>query len=111
MKIAAVQMDVVFADREENMARIADRLRETARAGAHLTVFPECSLPGYCFDNLDEARPHAETIPGPSTLRLAEKCRELSMYAVVGLLEIAGDRLFNAAALVGHAGVIGSYRK
>jgi predicted amidohydrolase len=111
MKIAAVQMDVVFADREANLVRIAERLRETAKAGARLTVFPECSLPGYCFDSLDEARPHAETLPGPTTLRLAEICRELSTYAIVGLLEIAGERLFNAAALVGPAGVVASYRK
>jgi 5-aminopentanamidase len=111
MRIAAVQMDVVFADRESNLAKITQRLRETARAGAQLTVFPECSLPGYCFDSLDEARPHAEAVPGPSTLRLAETCRELSAYAVVGLLEIDGDRLFNAAALIGPSGVVASYRK
>ena len=111
MKIAGVQMDVVFADREANLARIAARLRETALAGARLTVFPECSLPGYCFDSLDEARSHAETVPGPSTLRLAEICRELSVYAVVGLLEAEGERLFNAAALVGPGGLIATYRK
>lgn len=111
MKLAAVQMDIAFADREANLAKIADRLRETARTGAQLTVFPECSLPGYCFDSLEEARPHAEPVPGPSTLRLAETCRELSAYAVVGLLEVDGHRLFNAAALVGPAGVVGSYRK
>jgi 5-aminopentanamidase len=111
MKVAAVQMDVVFADREANFARLADRLRETARAGARLAVFPECSLPGYCFESLDEARPHAEPIPGPSMLRLAEVCRELDTHAVVGLLEADGDRLFNAAALVGPTGLVASYRK
>lgn len=111
MKIAAAQMDVVFANREANLSRIAERLSETAKAGAKLTVFPECSLPGYCFDSLDEARPHAETIPGPSTLRLAEICRELSTHAVVGMLQLDGDRLFNATALVGPTGVIASYRK
>lgn len=111
MKVAAVQMDVVFANGEANFARLADRLRETARAGARLAVFPECSLPGYCFESLDEARPHAEAIPGPSTLRLAELCRELDTYAVVGLLEAEGDRLFNAAALVGPTGLVAGYRK
>lgn len=111
MKIAGVQMDVVFGDREANLARITTSLRETAAAGAHLTVFPECSLPGYCFDSLAEARPHAEPIPGPSTSRLADTCRELSVCAVVGLLEADGGRLFNAAALVGSTGVVAKYRK
>ncbi|HXT60641.1 MAG TPA: carbon-nitrogen hydrolase family protein [Pirellulales bacterium] len=111
MKIAAVQMDVAFGDKAKNLARIADALRETAKQGAQLTVFPECALPGYCFESLAEARPHAEAIPGPSTLRLAELCRELDVFAVVGLLEAEGERVFNAAALVGPGGVAGTYRK
>jgi predicted amidohydrolase len=111
MKIAGVQMDVVFGDREANLARIGERLRETASAGAQLTVFPECAVPGYCFDSLAEARGHAEPVPGPSTVRLAELCRECRVYAVVGLLEADGERLFNAAVLVGPAGVVGLYRK
>ena len=111
IKIAGAQIDVVFGDREQNLARIGSALRETAKQGARLTAFPECALPGYCFESLDEARPHAETIPGPSTQRLAGLCRELDAFAVVGLLEADGDRIFNAAALIGPGGVIGSYRK
>lgn len=111
LELAGVQMDVRLGDRERNLARIEEALYETARQGALLTVFPECALAGYCFDSLAEARPHAEPIPGPSTTRLAELCRQLRVHAVVGLLEADGDRLFNAAALVGPAGVIGSYRK
>jgi predicted amidohydrolase len=111
MKVAGVQMDIVFADRQANLARIGERLRETAQAGARLTVFPECALPGYCFDSVDEARLHAETVPGPSTLKLAKICRELTTYAVIGLLEADGERLFNAAVLVGPDGVVASYRK
>lgn len=111
MKVAAVQMDIVFADRDANLARIAERLREATRAGAQLTVFPECSLPGYCFDSIEEARPHAEPVPGPHTLKLAAICRELGIHAIVGLLEEDGERLFNAAVLVGPAGILASYRK
>ncbi|HVW37987.1 MAG TPA: carbon-nitrogen hydrolase family protein [Pirellulales bacterium] len=111
LKIAGVQMNVAFGHAAQNLARISDSLRETARQGARLTVFPECALPGYCFESLAEARPHAEPIPGPSTRKLAELCRELDVFAVVGLLEADGERVFNAAALVGPEGVVGSYRK
>lgn len=111
MKIAGVQMDVVFGDREANLARIIERLHETSAAGAGLTIFPECSLPGYCFESIEEARQHAEPIPGPCTLRLAGVCKQLATYAVVGLLESDGERVFNAAALLGPEGVVGSYRK
>jgi predicted amidohydrolase len=109
--IALAQIDIAFADRERNLARIIQVLGETAAKGASLTVFPEAALPGYCFDSLDEARPHAETIPGPSTNRLTGICRELNCHVVYGLLEADGDRLFNACALVGPQGLVASYRK
>lgn len=110
-KIAGVQMDVVLGERDKNLARIEERLAETARQGARLTVFPECALPGYCFESLDEALPHAEPIPGPSTRHLTHVCQRLNVFAVVGLLEQDGERLFNAAALVGPDGVVAGYRK
>src|SRR3954467_2966422 len=111
MKIAAAQIDITLADRDRNLARMLDILTETAKNGAQLTVFPEAALPGYCFDSLDEARPHAEPIPGPSTDRFTRACRELNVFAIYGLLEADGDRLFNACALVGPTGLIASYRK
>lgn len=111
VKIAAVQMDVRLGDVERNRSRIGETLRETAARGAWLTVFPECALPGYCFESLEEARPHAEPIPGPSTNELVELCREADAYAVVGMLEADGERLFNACVLLGPGGVIASYRK
>lgn len=110
-KIAAAQIDITLADRERNLARMLDVLAETVKKGAKLTVFPEAALSGYCFENLDEARPHAEPIPGPSTERFTRACRELNAFVVFGLLEADGDRLFNACALVGPTGLIASYRK
>jgi predicted amidohydrolase len=146
MKIAGVQMDVGLKDVAGNLQRIVSSLRETASRGAKLTVFPECAVPGYCFDSLAEARPYAQTIPGPATEHVRAACAELGCYAIFGMLELEerpsspplgegrgegerktaggphrnplpegegkpGPRIFNAAALVGPAGLIGSYRK
>ena len=111
MRIAAVQMDFSLADVSGNLNRMIAKLRETRAAGANLTIFPECALTGYCFDNLDEARPYAETIPGPSVNKMIEVCQEIGGNVVFGLLEKDGSRIFNALALVGPAGIIGSYRK
>lgn len=111
MRIAGVQMDVVLQDPARNLARIESGLRETARHGARLTVFPECAIPGYCFSSLEEAAPFAETIPGPATAQLTAVCRELDSHAIVGLLERDGTEIYNAAVLVGPTGVLGSYRK
>jgi predicted amidohydrolase len=38
-------------------------------------------------------------------------CRELGVFAVYGLLEADGNRIFNACALVGPDGLVASYRK
>src|SRR5258708_38753659 len=111
MKIAGVQMDVAFADVERNLGRMIERLRETTASGARLTVFPECALCGYCFSSLEEARPYAQTIPGPATERMCRSCAHLECYAIFGLLELDGVKIYNAAVLVGPTGVIGSYRK
>jgi predicted amidohydrolase len=115
MKIAAVQMDVRLKDVEGNVTTMIARLREARAKGAVLTVFPECAASGYCFENLDEARPFAQPILGPATDRIRSACAEFGGYAVFGMLEFdrssGAERIFNAAVLVGPAGVVGSYRK
>jgi predicted amidohydrolase len=111
MRIAGVQMDIQIGDVAGNLARMADRQREATGQGAELVVFPECAVPGYCFRDLAEARPFSQTIPGPSTDAVQAVCRETNSRAVFGLLETDGDRLFNAAVLVGPEGVLGAYRK
>lgn len=109
--VAGVQMSVKFADKVSNLDRVEAHLRTAAGSGARLIVFPECALTGYCFASLAEAGAVAEPIPGPSTHKLAAVCGELGVYAVFGLLEQDGDRMFNACALVGPAGLVASYRK
>lgn len=110
-KIAGVQMDCRLGDKDANLAAMRSRLQEAAGQGARLVVFPECILSGYCFNSKEEAWPFAESVPGPSTATLAEDCRRLGVHVVYGLLEQDGDRLFNVAALVGPAGLVGCYRK
>ena len=111
VKIAGVQMDVALSDTETNLQRMEAALKETASWGAALTILPECALTGYCFESLQEAMPFAEPVPGESTERMARVCRRLGVHAVFGMLEVDGERLFNACVLVGGEGVIGGYRK
>ena len=110
-KIAGVQMDVTLGDVNQNIENVINRFKTTTNADAALTIFPECALTGYCFNDLDEAREFAEPIPGPSTERLAKACADLDAYMVVGMLEADGDDVFNAAVLIGPDGVLSNYRK
>ncbi len=111
VKVAGVQMEPKILEKARNLDRCIQFLREAANKGARLIVFPECALTGYCFSSLEEAMPGGEPIPGPSTEALAALCKELEVYAIVGLLERVGEELYNAAAVIGPRGVVGHYRK
>jgi predicted amidohydrolase len=111
MRVAVAQMEPRLGEKERNLESCIQRMEEAAAAGAALLVLPECAIPGYMFDSLEEAQPFAEEIPGPSTERLEAECRRLGVHTVCGLLERDGDGVRNAAVLVGPDGLIGTYRK
>ncbi len=111
VKIAAVQMNPKIMGNRENLDKVLLNTRTAARNGADLIVFPECALSGYVFTSREEAKPFMETIPGLSTDALSACCKELGVHVILGLLEIDGDRCFNAAVLLGPQGLIGKYRK
>ena len=110
-KIAGVQMDVREGKPQQNLAAMLALFEETAANGARLTVFPECALPGYCFNSLEEAEPFFETIPGPSTDKATQACKEHNAYMAFGLLEKDGGKHFNTSVLLGPEGIVGKYRK
>lgn len=111
MLIAGVQMDVELGAVAANLDRMEKRLAEAAAQRAKLVVFPECAATGYCFESAAEAREVAEPIPGPITERMSKLCRDYGAHAVFGMVELDGDRIFNAAVLVGPERVLGGYRK
>src|SRR5690606_28998201 len=104
-ELAVGQMDVRLGDLSHNAARIEGFIRESV--GARLCVFPECAITGYTFESLDEARRYAETIPGPSTAKVAQVCGERGVHVVVGLVERDEDRVYNSLALIGPGGATG----
>lgn len=104
-------MDIAIADAVGNLKKMESRLNETTAHGAQLTVFPECTTTGYCFGSLEETVQVAESLEGPSIASVQAMCQEKDTMVVFGFLELAGDRVFNALALVGPSGLLGTYRK
>jgi predicted amidohydrolase len=111
VRIALAQMDPKLGKTKENLETILGMVREAAKNRANLVVFPECSLSGYVYKSKQEALPYVDNIPGVSTEKVAALCKEARTYVIYGLLENAGDKLYNALAFVGPDGVIGLYRK
>ncbi len=91
--------------------RQIDRLIGQAE-GADLLVLPELCNSGYNFSSAEQAWATAEEIRDSIFLRYLEAlCRRHGFYLVSGFNERAGDRLYNAAVLVGPQGYVGRYRK
>lgn len=109
--VTGAQIDVRRGDLAANRAKMVDLAGSAAAAGSRLVVFPEAALSGYCYNSRVEGLAAAETVSGPTTDALAAVCRDQGIHVVFGLLEREGDRLFNSAALVGPAGLVGCYRK
>lgn len=108
-RIAIEQTNPRLGDVAFNLSAMTARLEASA---ADLVLFPECALTGYGFATREEAWRHAEPIPGRSVERMTEALRRSrSQYAAFGMLERRGDDMFNAAALIGRDGVVGTYRK
>ncbi len=110
-RVAGVQMDIQIGNPQANLERIAARLSEAVDAGAQLTVFPECTTTGYCFESLNEAKRMSETVDGHSVSSVKALCRDNQTMVVFGFLESAGDQIFNSLVLVGPSGLMGIYRK
>lgn len=109
--LAVVQTDCTLADVPGNTAMMLRKLHAAADAGANLITFPECVTTGYGFATRATALAVAEPVPGPTTTAVAEACAARGVWCVFGLMEAAGDKLYNSAAVVGPAGLVGCYRK
>lgn len=120
--VATVNFSPVFGDAKRTLDKMTSNVVEAAAQGADLVVFPELALLGAgsceeCSALEAACETHqrlAETVPGPSSQVLADLAREHDLYIVYGLHEQdAADptKLYNAAAVVGPEGELGSYRK
>lgn len=114
--VAAINFQPKWGKKEDNLHRIKGFVKAAAKQGADIILFPETALTGYGVkdDDPDMQRKDAETVPGASTLALAELTKELGVYVVVGMPERdASDSsiIYNSAAVMGPKGVIGAYRK
>lgn len=120
--IGCVNFESVPRDKGATLEKLLDVVRDAARQGCDLVVFPELALNtwGSCADCASLQRPcawhleQAETVPGPATNAVAALARDAGIHVIYGFEERdANDPtvLYNAAALVGPEGVVGVYRK
>ena len=112
-RIGLVQMSC-SPDPAANLDKAADRVREAARQGANVVCLPELFTAQYFCQREDIALfDLAESIPGPSSERLAAVAREEHVVVVASLFERRAPGLYhNTAAILEADGTLaGLYRK
>src|SRR3954447_14202760 len=88
---------------DANLARAEGAIGRAAAEGCRLVVLPECLDLGWTDPS---ARDLARPVPGPHSERLARAALRHRIHVAAGLVERAGDRLYNAAVLIDPEGRI-----
>ena len=113
MKIGIIQQHNT-ADREDNKARLAGKIKKLAQEGAALIVLQELHNGLYfCQEENVNTFDQAESIPGPSTEFYGKLAKELQVVIVTSLFERRAAGLYhNTAVVLEKDGTIaGTYRK
>jgi predicted amidohydrolase len=120
--VGCVNFESVPRDKAATLEKILRVVRDAARQGCELVVFPELALDtwGVCADCARDHRPcpwhldQSETAHGPSSDAVAALARELDIHVIYGFEERDEDDagvIYNAAAMVTPDGLLGTYRK
>ncbi len=130
IKAAAVQEAPVYLDKEATVEKAVELIRQAAKSGIELAVFPEVFLSGYPDwiwlipnSRAAELNPlyaqlleNAIDIPGPETNALCDVARETGMHLVMGVhernTERSGSSIFNTIIFIDDKGkLLGKHRK
>jgi len=99
-KVALIQM-ACAASVEKNLDHACEMVTQAARDGARLICLPELFRAQYFCQREDHALfALAESIPGPSTARLAQIVREEKITLVASLFERRAPGLYHNTAVV-----------
>lgn len=111
MRVGIAQIDIKLKEKQNNIAKCEDMIKQAKRDKVDLLVFPECAINGYVYASFDEAYAEADSVPGDLTNKLEMLCNKHQINAVFGLLEKENNILYNTAILVTPEGIAGKYRK
>lgn len=102
--LAVCQMKVVGGDRAGNLAHAGEMIDEAVAKGAHVILLPEAMDLGWTDPS---ALTEAEPIPGGKTASyLSKKAKEHQVYICSGLIEKAGEKVYNSAIIIDPDGEV-----
>jgi predicted amidohydrolase len=109
VKIAGLQLDIVWESPVENHAKVDPWIRTAVAAGARLLVLPEMFACGFTM----KAEAVAEPEDGPTTRFLTERAFDHQIWigGSIPVLPPGADKPFNTFVLAGPHGQLHRYRK
>lgn len=109
MKVAAIQHDIVWEDKQANLAQVRERIAEAAGAGARLIALTELFATGFTMNSTE----HAEGHDGPTTKFLRDTARDLGVWVGGSIIQRHPSvRLpYNQFILAGPDGQVHRYAK
>ena len=109
MYLSVVQTDPTFGSKTSNIQQSLSMMQTFK---ADLYVLPELFATGYNFVDKTEVRQLAEPFGNGDTFQaMAKFACDSQCYVIYGFAECDGTKLFNSAAILGHDGTKGLYRK
>lgn len=109
--VAAVQFEPKLHDVQGNLKTALQLTYEAAAKGARIVVLPELCISGNSLWSLSEASVCAQTKDGYQTEAFVPLARRFNCYVVFGYVELNEGKLYNSAAIVGPAGLVGNAQK
>jgi omega-amidase len=107
MRLGIFQFDVVPCEPAENLRRMVDGTRQL---GVDLLILPELCTSGYLL-NRGQAERLAIELPGEGVRPFEQLAQRLNAWVIAGVIEKAGESLYNTALVVGPTGWVGKQRK
>jgi len=113
LRVAALQHDIVWNDREANFTRLAPMIAAAVGAGAGLVLCTETFSTGFAVDEPDLGEPEG----GPSSSFLADQAASHGVWVGGTCPELPADasdddrRPYNSFVLAGPDGTVHRYRK
>ena len=115
VKVLCVQFLPKFKDVKANISHLEQMLEKyTEKDGIDIIVFPEMSLSGYIFDNLQDIQPYTSLYnQGEQFEFISKLSKRLKCYSFLGYAEVTQDnKYYNSCFIITPDGEsLPSYRK
>lgn len=110
IRLALAQLRCELLNKEKNLMRILDSMKEAKIKGADYILFPELYLSGYMMS--PELNDLAEPVEGDSIRGIMETAKANRIGVVVGFPERYDDKIYNTAVYIDkHGELLEIYRK